>query len=376
MIYYDISPAVHQRAGIGRMAGQLFRALQNTSWNEKLTPFYNRSNEIPLTVQSGWSSNPQALSWGDKRWRAAVMIATYLRRSQDKLFPNASLFHATDHLLPYLPSCQTVFTLHDLTPFSHQETHSSLNRLYSRLMWPYFLRHASFITCDSESTLKALHARFPDISPQKTAVVYLGVESRFRPVTQASELERVRKIYKLPARFLLFVGTIEPRKNVPALLSAYHQARLTDVNLVVAGKRGWRDSEVDAVVERLSLGDSVSFPGFIADEDLPTLYSLAEAFIFPSLYEGFGFPVLEAMACGTPVVCSRISSLPELAGEGAIWIDPHSVESIREGLIKVTSPHHDRTSQIELGLLQARRFTWDNTAREMGEIYQQLLNHS
>ena len=186
----------------------------------------------------------------------------------------------------------------------------------------------------------------------------------------------MQRRYRLPTRYLLFVGTLEPRKNLTALLHAYAMLRAEwhdeDLKLVVAGRTGWLYQDIFATVKSLGLEEEVIFTGFVDDEDLPHLYWGAQLFVFPSLYEGFGLPILEAMASGVPVVTSNTASMPEVAGDAAMLVDPHDSKAIAEGMGKVLYQGRLRDVLIEKGLARARHFTWESVARRTLELYAAL----
>jgi glycosyltransferase involved in cell wall biosynthesis len=371
-VTFDYTPAIQQHAGIGRYADELARALIALRPEDEWHLFYvDPENRVPAPPLD--QVERTALRQSNKRWRFSVLLNTFARRAMDQqLHTRGGLFHATDHLLPPLAHTRSVFTLHDLTVLKFPKTHAQLNRRFLQLMLPRFLQKADVVIADSICTQQdALQLyRLP---ADRTRVVHLGVQARFKPADAVSA-RSVRERYRLPERFILAVSTIEPRKNLIVLLEAYQalRQRHSDIQLVIAGKRGWRSEPFFERLQALGLTDKVRLLGFVPDEDLPALYSLAEVFAFPSLYEGFGLPVLEAMACGTPVICSNASSLPEVAGEAALQIAPADVQAWTEALEQIGSNSVLRASLRERGLKQAARFTWENTARQTYAIYQEV----
>jgi glycosyltransferase involved in cell wall biosynthesis len=237
---------------------------------------------------------------------------------------------------------------------------------------PRFLRAADVIIAVSECTRRDA-VRLYGIDQAKIRVVYEGVNPRFRPLDDREQLEALRHRYALPARFLLYVGTIEPRKNLPALFEAFKQIGLPGVKLVIVGKKGWLYDETFARLQALGLEREVVFTGFVPDDDLPGLYTLAEAFVFPSLYEGFGLPVLEAMACGTPVITGNVSSLPEVMGDAGILVAPGDVGGLVTALKRVLTDSHLRAQMSAKGLAQARKFTWEKAAQETLAVYRRVM---
>jgi glycosyltransferase involved in cell wall biosynthesis len=367
----DYTPAIQQHAGIGRYADELTRALLALWPDEDWRLFYvDAQHRVPTPPLDRLPR--QVVRRSNKTWRLSVMLASCFRHSQDAAIDRASdLFHATDHVLPYLTRPRSIFTLHDLTPVLYPATHAQLNRRFMQLLLPHFLRAADIVIADSDCTRRDALRRY-GIPEEQLRVVHLGVNAGFKPI-DAATAQAVRERYQLPERFILSVGTIEPRKNLLVLLEAYHALRQqgADVQLVIAGKRGWRNEPFFERLQTLGLTDKVKLLGFLPDDDLPALYSLAAVFAFPSLYEGFGLPVLEAMACGTPVICSNASSLPEVAGEAAIQIVPTDVREWTQALKRVSQDAALRASLRERGVRQAARFTWETTARHTYAIYQE-----
>jgi glycosyltransferase involved in cell wall biosynthesis len=371
-ICLDLSAAVHHRAGIGRFSQELTGALVHLQApGSTYTVFYNRPADA--TPEPPVDRLPTiCVPWGDKPWRLRTMLAHLARRPQDGLFRGVDLFHGTDHLLPYLARTASVFTLYDLT-YLLTDTHSSLNRLFLTLMVPHFLRAAGGVITISESGRRDLLRHYA-VDPAKVRVIYGGVSSQFRPAPPDACTE-LRARCGLPGRFMLTVGTIEPRKNLCRLLEAYRALsdRGLEVGLVIAGRRGWRSEEFFATLNRLGLEQRVVLLHGVPDADLPVLYSAAALFVFPSLYEGFGLPPLEAMACGTPVVTSNSSSIPEVVGEAGITVDPldtGALASAIEGLLA----NPDLGRQLSgAGTARAARFTWQAAAHATRQVYEAVL---
>lgn len=366
----DLSPAVHHHAGLGRYAYELLLALAKIDPENTYSILYNNPHQAQIdpTLRS-FPHYTTTLSY--KPWRFSALLAHFLGFFQDRLLPNVDVFHATDHLLPRFSRIKTVFTLHDLIFLFHPETHKPLNRWFLTLMMPRFLRAADAIIAVSECT-KRDAVRAYGIPEEKITVIYEGVSPRFRPADPET-VQAMRAKYGLPEHFILYVGTIEPRKNLTALLEAMTNLQSAICNLVIVGKKGWLYEGFFQRLRELGLEERVHFTGYVPDEDLPALYSAADLFVFPSLYEGFGLPVLEAMACGAPVVCSDTSSLPEVAGDAALLVNPTDVRALAAAIERVLTDEALRASLQARGLERARRFTWEEAARRTLEVYQQVL---
>ena len=368
--YLDVSAAVHHRAGLGRYAESLARALAPLL-PERLALFYNRERGVePLPGLEGLPRSTVAL--GYKPWRILVWMGQLAHVGFNRLVPNATLFHATEHLLLPLRDVPTVLTVHDLIFRHPPEQHKPLNRWYLNLTMPLYCRRATHIIAVSEQTRRDVVSAY-GVPAGKISVIYEAADPRFR--SQPPEIvAAARARHGLPERYLLFVGTIEPRKNLARLLAAFERLQaenLTDA-LVIVGKRGWLTGDFDAALERSPAKQAVLFPGFVPDADLPAVYAGAQVLAMPSLYEGFGLPVLEAMACATPVACSNSSSLPEIAGDAALLFDPTEVDGIRDALRRILRDADVRAQLRDAGLRRAGQFSWDRAAQETLALYQRL----
>ena len=371
-ITLDLSPAVHHHAGLGRYAHELLAALTALDHTNEYSAFYyaTRGNERPEPPLDRVPA--RAIRLPAKPWRMSVLLAYLVGVTMDRWLPPGDIFHATDHLLPPLRLSRGVFTIHDLIFRFFPEFHLPLNRWYLSLMLPRFMQRADAIIAVSESTRRDA-LRLMGIPPEKVTVIYEGVNQAFRPLKDAVRLEEVRARYNLPPRFILYLGTIEPRKNIQMLLDAYHGLLGRDGEapaLVIAGRKGWLFQPVFDRVRELGLEARVHFTDYISPRDTPALLNAAEVFVFPSLYEGFGLPPLEAMACGTPVICSNAASLPEVVGDGGILIDPRDVGALVEALERVLSDENLRRDLRARGLAQASRFSWESAARETCAVYE------
>jgi glycosyltransferase involved in cell wall biosynthesis len=369
-IYLDISAAVHRRAGLGRYAESLARALIQQQPG-RFGFFYNREHGIePL---AGLEQVPtRTVGLGYKPWRMLVWLGQLAGLGFDRLLPGAELFQATEHLLLPLREVPTVLTVHDLIFRYHPAHHKPLNRWYLNLTMPLYCRRASHIIAISEQTRRDLLAAY-GLPPAKITVIYEAADPRFRPQS-AESVAAVRARYGLPNRYLLFVGTIEPRKNLTTLLEALNRIRDREprIKLVIVGRKGWLYEGFFRRLRELSLEGEVIFTGFVPDEDLPAFYTAAALFVFPSLYEGFGLPPLEAMACGVPVVCSNTSSLPEIVGDAALTFDPLDAEEMAATIEEALRHEVLREEMREKGLRQAAKFSWEKTARETRRVYREV----
>lgn len=268
---------------------------------------------------------------------------------------------------------KTIVTVHDI--FFLISEKNKIKRLFLNFLYKTILYKTDKIIVDSESTKKDL-VKYFNINELKITVIYAAVCREYKVIkNRNTEAKRMRKKYHLSFPFILFVGTLEPRKNLPRLIEAFHKLKIRNSfkhKLVIVGKKGWNYKNIFEIINKLGEKENVVFTGYIPDEDLIFLYNTASLFVFPSLYEGFGLPVLEAMACGCPVICSNTSSLPEVAGGAAMMIDPYKVEALINAMEKMLIDENLRKSMIEKGLKQVEKFSWINTARETLQVYNNI----
>ena len=378
-IAVDYSSAVWQGAGIGRYTRALLRELfREDEENDYLllypggfprrpAPFLGHLRELQeeyphLRLRSlPLSDHWLAILW--QRLRLPVPVETFCGR--------VDLFFSPDFVLPPHLAGRRVVTIHDMAFMVYPECavprmawylHGAVSRAVAR---------ADLVLAGSESCREDVLC-FLHLPPEKVVVLYSGVEPYYRPLDPQKDraiLEEVRSRYALPERFLLTVGTIEPRKNLPRLFEALAQLpESIRLPLLVGGKPGWLYQETFDSVERLGLQDWVRFLGFVPDEDLVGMYNLAAAVAYPSLYEGFGVPPLEGLACGAPVLTSRVSAIPEVVGEAAVLVDPTDTASIAAGLRRLLEDADLRASLRPAGLERARIFTWERAGRQLREL--------
>lgn len=281
------------------------------------------------------------------------------------------LLHSPAFVSPLIASCPSVITVHDLSFLLYPKGFRRWNRGYLRLFTRFSVTKARRVIAVSQSTRDDL-LRFYGLSPEKVDVIHNGVDPRFRPLAD-DQVAAFRERRGLPERFVLFVGTLEPRKNVVRLIEAYAQLPPSRPPLMLVGGKGWLYDEVLSKVEELALTERVHFVGYVAAEELPWWYNAAEIFVYPSLYEGFGLPPLEAMACGTPVITSTASSLPEVVGQAGVLIDPADVESLAGALARVLGDTTLQAQMREAGVEQAACFSWPKTAHLTASSYRSAL---
>jgi len=301
--------------------------------------------------------------------REQVELPRILRRHR------VDLLHSPHFLLPLLRPCPAVATIHDVIYLAcSQDLPSRAGRLYYRAMMNACARMATRIITDSEHSRNEI-VRYLRADPERIDVIYPGVDPVFAPVTDAEQLAAVHSRFGIDREFVLCVGIYKPRKNHAGLLRAFQRllVRGIQAQLVVAGPMADGEAVLRSLAAELGTAKHTVFTGFVSDAELRSLYSAARVCVCPSLYEGFGFTVLEAMACGAPVVCSRATSLPEVAGKAALYFDPHDPQEMASQLVRAFSDDALRASLIEQGRQNLQRFNWAETARQTLAVYHQAL---
>ena len=287
----------------------------------------------------------------------------------------ADLFHAPHYVLPPLTPTRTIVTIHDCIHLMFpQYLPNRLGHAYARAaLWTAARKSDRILTVSETSKRDIL--RFLHVPPEKMAVIHNAIDERFWLDPGEEQIVRTRERYQLNDPFVLYVGNIKPHKNLERLIEAFHRVRgrgLDQLKLLIIGDEISRLQSLRRTVHRLMLHKHVRFFGFVPPETLAVLYRLASVFVFPSLYEGFGLPPLEAMASGTPVVTSNVSSLPEVVGDAAVLVDPYDAEAIADGIMRVLSDAELRVELRRRGLARAQAYSWERSVRRIHEIYQEV----
>lgn len=287
------------------------------------------------------------------------------------------LLHAPVYVSPLVAPCPTVVTIHDLSFMKLPQVFRATKRSYLRLFTRLSARRAERVIVVSENTRRDA-ALLLGIPLERIVVIPNGVDDTFHPIRDRERIAAFRRKRDVPDRIILFVGTIEPRKNVGTLIRAYARLKekgTVEHKLVIGGSKGWMFEPLFSLIEGLGLSEEIIFPGFLSPQELPLWYNAADLFVYPSLYEGFGLPPLEAMACGTPVVTSNVSALPEVVGKAGIMVDPHDAEAWAQVMEQVLLDAERRESLSNAGLKRARRFSWQKTAQMTADLYRAITNN-
>ena len=376
-IAIDYTPAIRQQAGIGRIIRGQIQALI-----ARYLPYDLRLFVVGKVTAAERADAPQPLFTTPLSERNMVRLWHRLNAPIPRVdwFTGGplDLYHATDFVLAPSGAKHTVLTVHDLAfHFFPDAAMPSLHH-YLNVVVPRSVHRAHHVIADSAHTARDLEQVW-GVSPAKLSVVQGAVDhNHFRPMTDSATINTVRARYGAADRpYILAVSRLEPRKNFVRLIEAFHRAR-QDANLphrlIIGGRKGWLYDQIFAKVTELGLEDAVHFCGFVAEADLPALYSGAEFVAYPSLYEGFGLPIIEALACGVPVLTGDNSCLPEAAGPGAIYVKSLDVDSIAQGIVQLASDDALRHKLAQLGHAHAAHFTWERSADQLLDAYQKTLD--
>lgn len=360
------------RTGTETYSYQLLQELVQVD-RENHYRLYLRTKPKSAELKNIVASVEQRLIKFPKLWTQVGLAFEVLENPPDVLFIPA-------HTLPVIhrPSLKSIVTIHDLGAEYLPQYHQFPQKLYLNRSTEYAVGHATHLIAVSQATKDDLIRRFR-ADPHKITVVHEAYDRESFELQTPARIEAVTKKFGLMRPYFLFVGTIQPRKNLERLIEAFSMARATwhvargqKPELVLVGKRGWLSESIYAAPKKHGVVDAVQFIDYVEKKDLPALYSGAEAFVFPSLFEGFGIPLLEAMACGAPVITSSVSSMPEVAGDAALYINPNSAEELRQALLTLTRDQDMKASFIEKGFRRAKAFSWQKTAQQTIEVFKKV----
>lgn len=358
------------KSGVGHYIACLLEALLEIDPTHRYLVLANPYNYFNYQFRS---PNYQLEVWGS-RARAKTLRLLY----EYAFLPSAlkrrkvDLFHGPSNLLPLRKVAPYVLTIHDMSYFVDPKRYTRMKVRYWHAVTFRSARLADCIITDSAYSKHDI-VKYLDYPSEKIRVIPMAAHRRFRPIRNQEALEEFRNRYGLTHPYILSVGTLEPGKNLVRVVRAFARLRSKgagDFHLLLVGDKGWLYHDIFAEVQRCGLQEQVRALGHIPDDDLPLAYNCAELFVFPSLNEGFGLPILEAMACGVPVVTSDCSALPEVAGDAACLVDPYDEAAIAEGMESVLADESKRKGLIERGLSRSAMFSWERTARETLEVYQ------
>lgn len=380
-IAIDLTQIPADKTGVGVHAFNIVRELirlNSNSSNEHPFTFYffTQDDDKEWTQLIGTDPNSHLISINSKVFRKLILrfffeqIRLPLRCSKLNIDTILS-FHYT---MPYLTRIKRMVIFADMTFYLFPELHQKIKRIYFKTLIPLSLKHSSKIITVSESTKKDVLKQFSFVRPDKISVIHHGVNIEGAPANAADYLDK----YSLTSKnYFLYVGTLEPRKNIPSIIEAFRHVLdtsselKTNFKLVIAGKKGWFYEKIFEAVSKYKLESQVVFTGYISEEEKRALLANAFGFVYPSFYEGFGIPILEAMAYGVPVITGNISSLPEVAGHAAILINPNHWQEIAVAMTRLLTDSRLVEDLSVKSIQQAQKFTWENAALKMMELWKQ-----
>jgi glycosyltransferase involved in cell wall biosynthesis len=358
-----------RRTGTETYSLELIKALANLASLQRRLRLYTPHSPRHTDWPDSPSIETRIIPW-PRLWTHLRLSAELYLHPPDALFVPA-------HVLPLSCPVPAIITVHDLGYLHYPEAHRPFDRWYLDWTTRRHTHIARHIIADSQATKDDLIS-FYGAEPEQISVVYLGRDELLARINDRQVIEATKSKYNIKGDYLLYLGTLQPRKNLLRLVEAFHQAvaslQNTELTLVIAGQKGWLYADIFERVQQLGLAGRVSFPGFVAEADKAVLLSGALAYVFPSLYEGFGLPVLEAMACGAPVLTSNCSSLPEVAGQAALLVDPHNTTQIAEGLVRLITQADLRHQLVERGYHQIKQFSWSKAAAQVLEVMEAVAS--
>jgi glycosyltransferase involved in cell wall biosynthesis len=372
----DVTPLPPDPVGAGTYIIQLVRALSALPTDHRFVVFAQRSGRKQFGALG--SSNFEWVIEPDHS-PAMRLVWEQIRLPRLAAQFDLDLLHSLHYTRPFALPCASVVTFHDMTFFLFPELHTRSKRLFFPWAIRMSARRADALIAVSESTRRDA-LRILGLAPDKIVAIPNGISGDFRPVDDPALLEPCRQKYRLPGEFILFVGVIEPRKNLPLLLRAYASlatrespAGLPDLPpLVLVGQSGWMVADLLALIKQLGLEQKIQLTGYIPGQDLPIVYNLAQVFVYPSVYEGFGFPPLEAMACGTPVITTANSAMLDYVGDAGLLVPPKDERALSQAIETLLSNPMLQQRLSHEGRRRAAKFTWERTAIRTLEVYEKV----
>jgi len=359
------------RTGVGYYTEHLLHHLAQEGPDEDLIVVSNQPVDVTRPLPSRVRVDAPS-----SRLPRMVWMQTLAPRAMRRV--RADIAHFTNGMVPLASPVPTVVTIHDMSLTLYPRYHPARRVMLNRPLVDMAARRADAIITVSQSAKRDIMRAY-GLPSDRVHVVHEAAAPSFHRVEDAATLERVRRQHALPERFILYVGTIEPRKNLPKLIEGFarrHHSGDLPHRLVCAGPYGWLSRDIDDLLDRLSIRDAVQFAGYLPFDDLPALYTLAEMFVFPSLYEGFGLPVIEAMACGAPVITGDVGALNEVGGAAVERIPELSADSLGGVMVRLARDAERREELRRLGLERSQLFSWQRAAKETLDVYRHAVRHA
>lgn len=351
-------------SGVSWYTFNLLKALFAIDQKNEYRLFYNNAKPVIMPEFNQDNVKYVGFNYSNKLFSASLLLFNWPKI--DKLISGCDLFFVPNlNFLAWSKNCRKIITVHDLSFLRFPEFFTLEMQFWHKLIFKKKLTEADCLITVSQNTKKDL-IEFFSVEPEKIKVVYEGVEEKFKKLTSDhSEMLRVRQKYHLPDKFILFLGTLEPRKNIESIIEAF-RLLASDYELVIGGASGWKTKKIYQFAAKQP---RIRFLGYLDETDKPVIYNLASLFVYPSYYEGFGLPLLEAMACGCPVICGNNSSQIEVVADAGLLVDPYNLNEIRMAMEIMLYNDKMREGCIRLGLERAKEFSWEKTAQEMLKIF-------
>lgn len=378
-ISLELQPCLKNKSGIGIYTYELAKRLQyypGCDLTGDIFNFLNRNNIVKDVAGLNFNKRTCTLfPYGIYRRIWHKLPIKYNDLFKDKV----ELYHFFNFIVPPRIEGKVINTIHDLTFLLYPDTMSEANLKRITQDIEYSIKRSDKIVTISQSSKRDLISKLHILS-KDIEVIYPGVDYElFAAKCSEEEVARVRMKYHLPTTYVLYMGTLEPRKNIESIIKAFSLLRqqtskdMSHVKLVLAGKKGWMYDSIFEQVETLGLKDEVIFTDYVAEEDKPIIYSQAKVFVFPSLYEGFGIPPLEAMAASVPVITSNVSSLPEVAGDAALMVEPTDTSALASHMYDILTNEAYAKLLVQRGLVQAKKFNWNDSVKQLYALYESVI---
>jgi glycosyltransferase involved in cell wall biosynthesis len=359
----------HMHVGMGVYVGGLISHLGEI----------DKANEYFIIVNKGRNADFVPRQENFIKWVTSISYENHLTRDlwEQGYLPlklhrhKIDIYHGPNYVLPIFTKAGTVLTAYDMISFATPEWYKPISRFRVQKLLKLSAKKANKTIAGSENSKRDI-IKILRVPEEKIKVVYIGINDIYRPINDKHKLDSVKTRYDIADRFILHVGSLNPRKNIPRLIDAYSRLPakiMEEYQLVIAGKRSWRADEIFAKAKQFGPEERIAFTGFVAEDDLPLLMNAADLLAFPSLYEGFGIPPLEAMACGTPVIASNTSSIPEIVGDAALLFDPYNVEEMAAAMYRALTDEQLRYELRYKGFERINHFSWEKAARETLALY-------
>jgi glycosyltransferase involved in cell wall biosynthesis len=361
--------SLNKRVGMGNYADNLIRSLALIDQNNNYTLYVNRlQNEYDLIKQENFKY---------KKLNSPLIRSFWsqCRLPLELMFKKPDILHLpTGHKVPFNCPAHTLVTIHDLAFVKFPQYFENSVKWRCLRFTEHAIAKAEKIIAISESTKKDI-LEYYKVDPRKVEVIYHGVDAEFKQIKNKPMIDAVCLKYGINSPFVLFVGVLQPRKNISRLIRAFKQVLnyRRDLQLVIAGNKGWMYEEIFNTLKQSGIAERVVFTGYVEKPDVVCLLNAAKVFVLPSLYEGFGMPILEAMACGVPVVSSNVSSMPEIVNDAGILVDPYNEDAIAQALLDIISNPQLADQLIARGLKIVQNFTWEKTARKTLKLYETMI---